>query len=187
MSSILETERLLLRELVPDDLEFVAAMLADTDVMRFYPKPLDRQEAEDWLDRQLGRYRRDGHGLWLVLEKTTGSPMGQVGLNTQQVEGAREPEVGYLLHRPFWGQGPGGVRFTSIATPCKSFGLAAPGLIRGKPADWVTPENGYLSRNVDHAELRMSCGFTVDGELWQPDPDRGVSLTAESVVHFVRA
>jgi hypothetical protein len=89
--------------------------------------------------------------------------------------------------RPFWGQGPGGVRFTSIATPCKSFGLAAPGLIRGKPADWVTPENGYLSRNVDRAELRMSCGFTVDGELWQPDPDRGVSLTAESVVHFVRA
>jgi hypothetical protein len=89
--------------------------------------------------------------------------------------------------RPFWGQGPGGVRFTTIAAPCKNFALAAPGLINGKPADWVTPENGYTSRNVDHAELRMSCGFTVDGELWQPDPDRSVALSAESVVHFVRA
>ena len=89
--------------------------------------------------------------------------------------------------RPFWGQGPGGVRFTTIAAPCKSFGRAAPGLIRGKPADWVTPENGYMSRNVDRAELRMSCGFTVDGELWQPDPDRSIALSAESVVHFVRA
>ncbi len=89
--------------------------------------------------------------------------------------------------RPFWGQGPGGVRFTSIAAPCDSFALAAPGLLRGKPADWVGPENGYTSRNVDRAELRMSCGFTVDGELWQPDPDRSVALSAESVVHFVRA
>jgi hypothetical protein len=89
--------------------------------------------------------------------------------------------------RPFWGQGPGGVRFTSIAAPCKSFTRAAPGVIRGRPADWVTPETGYLSRNVDHAELRMNCGFTVDGELWQPDPDRSVALSAESVVHFVRA
>ena len=89
--------------------------------------------------------------------------------------------------RPFWGQGPGGVRFTSIAAPSKNSGRAALGLIRGKPADWVTPENGYTSRNVERAELRMNCGFTVDGELWQPDPDRSIELSAERVVHFVRA
>lgn len=89
--------------------------------------------------------------------------------------------------RPFWGQGPGGVRFTSIAAPCENFGKAAAGLLRGKPSSWVTPETGYTSRNVDRAELRMSCGFTVDGELWQPDPDRSIALSAERVVHFVRA
>jgi hypothetical protein len=33
----------------------------------------------------------------------------------------------------------------------------------------------------------MNCGFTVDGELWQPDTDRSIVLTAERVVHFVRA
>ena len=89
--------------------------------------------------------------------------------------------------RPFWGQGPGGVRFTSIAAPCLNFSKAATGMLRGKPPAWVTPENGYTSRNVDRAELRMSCGFTVDGELWQPDPDRSIALSAERVVHFVRA
>ena len=89
--------------------------------------------------------------------------------------------------RPFWGQGPGGVRFTSLAAPCKNFGKAAPGMLRGKPPAWATPETGYTSRNVDRAELRMSCGFTVDGELWQPDPDRSIALSAERVVHFVRA
>jgi hypothetical protein len=89
--------------------------------------------------------------------------------------------------RPFWGQGPGGVRFTSIAAPCTSLGRASVGLIRGKPAAWVNPENGYTSRNVEQAELRMNCGFTVDGELWQPDPNRNIALSAETVVHFVRA
>jgi hypothetical protein len=89
--------------------------------------------------------------------------------------------------RPFWGQGPGGVRFTAIAAPAYRIGSAAVGILRSQPQDWVNPENGYTSRNVDRAELRMSCGFTVDGELWQPDPGRSVSLTAERVVHFVRA
>jgi diacylglycerol kinase (ATP) len=89
--------------------------------------------------------------------------------------------------RPFWGQGPGGVRFTAIASPCERVGTAALGMLRGKPASWVTPDLGYTSRNVEHAEMRMNCGFTVDGELWQPDSDRSVSLTAERVVHFVRA
>ncbi|MGB0620758.1 MAG: diacylglycerol kinase family protein [Myxococcota bacterium] len=89
--------------------------------------------------------------------------------------------------RPFWGQGPGGVRFTALAAPCQSFGKAAPGILRGNPPSWVAPETGYTSRNVEHAELRMSCGFTVDGELWQPDPDRSIALSAERVVHFVRA
>jgi hypothetical protein len=89
--------------------------------------------------------------------------------------------------RPFWGQGPGGVRFTAIAAPCERIGRAAIGALRGQPADWVTPEAGYTSRNVDLAELRMSCGFTVDGELWQPDPERIIALSAERVVHFLRA
>ena len=35
---ILETSRLILREMSPDDLDFVAAMLADAEVMRYYPK-----------------------------------------------------------------------------------------------------------------------------------------------------
>jgi hypothetical protein len=80
------------------------------------------------------------------------------------------------------------VRFTSIAAPCEKFGKAAIGMLRGRPPPTgVTEEKGYTSRNVDHAELRMSCGFTVDGELWQPDPDHSVALSAERVVHFVRA
>ena len=34
--------------------------------------------------------------------------------------------------RPFWGQGPGGVRFTSIAAPCTSIGRGAIGRRAGR-------------------------------------------------------
>jgi len=87
------------------DLDFIASMLSDPEVMRFYPKCYSRDEAEGWIHRQLQRYRRDGHGLWLVLDRKTGDPRGQVGLVVQEVDGVAEPEVGYLIHRPFWRQG----------------------------------------------------------------------------------
>ena len=105
MSFTLETARLRLRELVPDDIDFVTDMLADPDVSRFYERSFSRSDAQAWLDRQLERYRRDGHGLWLLLDRASEAPLGQVGLILQEIEGARQPEIGWLLHRPFWGRG----------------------------------------------------------------------------------
>lgn len=105
MNAILQTPRLRLRELEPEDLDFVAAMMGDAEVMRYYPKPLDRSEAKVWLHRQLARYENDGHGLWLVELRSTGEPVGQIGLIRQIVEDAPEREIGWLLHRPYWGNG----------------------------------------------------------------------------------
>lgn len=102
---MLETERLALRELQPSDLDFVASMLADPEVMRFYPKCYTREESAEWLDRQRRRYETDGHGLWLVSLRETGEPVGQVGLVRQQVDGAAEDEVGYLIARCHWRRG----------------------------------------------------------------------------------
>jgi RimJ/RimL family protein N-acetyltransferase len=87
------------------DLDFVAAMLAHPEVMRFYPQLYSRDEAQLWIERQLSRYARDGHGLWLVQDRVTGEPVGQVGLVVQTVDGVEEPEIGYLIHRPFWRRG----------------------------------------------------------------------------------
>ena len=102
---ILETPRLTLRELARDDLDFVAAMLADPEVMRYYPKYYDRDGAAEWLDRQLGRYRSHGHGLWLVSDRDSGEPVGLVGLVPPRLEDVPEDEIGYLIHRPFWRRG----------------------------------------------------------------------------------
>ena len=55
MATTLETERLTLRELVPSDLDFMAEMLADAEVMRYYPKRLNRDLSTDWIERQIAR------------------------------------------------------------------------------------------------------------------------------------
>jgi RimJ/RimL family protein N-acetyltransferase len=102
---LLETPRLVLREMSLDDLDFVAAMLAHPEVMRYYPKCYSREEAEVWIERQMRRYARHGHGLWLAIERASGAPVGQVGLLIQHMHGVDEKEVTYLIHRPFWRRG----------------------------------------------------------------------------------
>ncbi|HEX6314385.1 MAG TPA: GNAT family N-acetyltransferase [Gemmatimonadaceae bacterium] len=102
---VLGTDRLELRELTPDDLPFVAEMVGDAQTMRFYPHRFMPLEARYWLQRQLNRYARDGHGLWLVVERASGARVGQVGLSIQDVDGKREPEIGWLIHRRYWRRG----------------------------------------------------------------------------------
>jgi ribosomal-protein-alanine N-acetyltransferase len=102
---LLTSARLVLRELALTDLDFVAEMLADPGVMRYYPKPLTRGEAQAWIERQRGRYAHDGHGFWLVSDQATGHPLGQVGLLRQVLPAGPDWEVGYLLHPRYWHQG----------------------------------------------------------------------------------
>lgn len=89
--------------------------------------------------------------------------------------------------RPFWGDEPRPLRFTSIATGAASLGRCAAGVLVGRPPASATEERGYASHNAYCAELFMHCGFTVDGELFAAEADRITTLTAEDRLHFVRA
>ena len=105
MRVVLETDRLRLREIGPEDLDFLAELLGDPDVMRFYPDTLDRAATGRWLKRQLDRYRRDGHGFWMVEHRETGQAVGQVGLLNQHLGSDVYPEVAYLIHVPYQRRG----------------------------------------------------------------------------------
>lgn len=104
-SFVLETSRLQFRELTATDVTWVEEMFAHPEVTRYYERRFDRRDAELFVERQIERYARDGHGLWLALERESGRTVGTLGLVIQDVEGAREPEIGYLLHRASWGRG----------------------------------------------------------------------------------
>ena len=77
--SILETERLSLREMTRDDLPALRAILQDPVVMTAYEGAFSEEEVEQWLVKQQLRYAHDGFGLWAVLDKVTGKMIGQCG------------------------------------------------------------------------------------------------------------
>lgn len=85
---IITTERLWLREATVADAPFVATM---TD-------SLYGMDAAEWLRQVRARYARDGHALWLAIERQSGTPVGAIGLLAQTIDGVVEPEVSYHLH-----------------------------------------------------------------------------------------
>jgi RimJ/RimL family protein N-acetyltransferase len=105
----LETARLELRPLRPDDLGRFAAMNADPDVMRFIGdgRTQDRAEAEAMLGRMLGHWAEHGFGRWAVLRASDGAFLGfcGVGFLTFAPELIGRPEIGWRLAREFWGSG----------------------------------------------------------------------------------
>lgn len=135
MKVILETRRLFLREMRLQDLDFIASMLSDAEVMRFYPKNYSREESQAWIQRQIDRYQKVGHSLWLVLDKASGQPVGQVGLLPQQIDGSREAEIGYLIHRPFWRMGFA----TEAATGVRDFAFRT--FAKQRVISLIRPEN----------------------------------------------
>ena len=60
---ILETKRLLLRELKQDDFNNICKLLQDPIVMYAYEGAFSKKEVQEWLDKQLRRYQNDGFGL----------------------------------------------------------------------------------------------------------------------------
>jgi RimJ/RimL family protein N-acetyltransferase len=125
-NTMVSTARFTCREMTEADTDFLAAMLGDPEVMRFYPKPLDRSEAEAWLQRVLGRYARSGHGFWMAERKEDGEKVGQIGLLPKEINGEPEIEVAYMVHRPFWRQGIA----TEVAMACRDHAFRTFGAAR---------------------------------------------------------
>ena len=102
--TVLETERLRLREMGEGDFEFLTHMLCDATVMRYWPRPYTIQESREWLDRQIARYDCEGFGYWIA-ETHEGHPLGQAGLMLQEFGDRNEVGVGYIFAEAAWGKG----------------------------------------------------------------------------------
>jgi ribosomal-protein-alanine N-acetyltransferase len=150
----LETLRTFMREIVGSDFEFLLEMMSDAEVMRHYPKPSTAKDVREFIDRMRTCYRKDGYGLWLVVHRDAGYPLGRVGLIRQQVNGVDEVEVGYMIHRPFWRQGLA----TETAAAVRDYGFAHLRLPR--VISLIRPEN------VPSQGVARKLGMDVRGR-WQ--------------------
>ncbi|MBL3686114.1 N-acetyltransferase [Leucobacter zeae] len=117
---LLTTERLAIRPLTDDDLPALRAILQDPETMTAYEGPFDDAGVVAWLRRMQDRYRTDGFGLWAVELRGTGEFVGQCGITTQEIDGERVLEVGYLFDREHWHRGYA----TEAAAACRDLAFA---------------------------------------------------------------
>ncbi len=95
----IETERLILREMVPEDYDALYRVLADSDIMQHYPYTFDEKRVRSWIERNIERYRIYGFGLWALCLKDTEEIIGDCGLTMQNINGSIKPEIGYHIRR----------------------------------------------------------------------------------------
>ena len=105
---MIETARLVLRELTEEDFEALYSVLADADIMQHYPYAFDEDRVRNWIARNIERYRIFGFGLWAVCLKETGEMIGDCGLTMQLINGQIRPEIGYHIRRDRQRQGYAG-------------------------------------------------------------------------------
>lgn len=94
----LETERLLLRPYVEEDLDGFYACVSDPEVVRYEPyRPMSRDEARQALESRLGNEE-----FWALERKADGTYVGNLYLGRRDFQSM---ELGYVLARGHWGRG----------------------------------------------------------------------------------
>ena len=156
---VLETDRLVLREVVEADAAFVLALLNSAG---FVENIGDRgvrtaDEAQVYIrERVIGSYQTHGFGMWLVLDSAR--PVGLAGLVRR--EGLDMPDVGYAFIADAWGRGYAQEAAAAVlAHAQRKLGIPVLAAI-------TSPEN-FASMAV----LRK-IGFTFQGMITLPGADR---------------
>jgi RimJ/RimL family protein N-acetyltransferase len=113
----IETSRLRLRPMTPDDLSPLASMFADPDVMRYLPTGESRsaKETQVELNYMVDHWQQRGFGVWAVTLKDSGDFAGYCGLqylheepggvSAEALQNGTDVEVVAGLAKPYWQQG----------------------------------------------------------------------------------
>jgi RimJ/RimL family protein N-acetyltransferase len=104
--SLLETERLILRELNLDDAQFILTLLNEPSFLRYIGDKQVRNldDARRYiLDGPIASYERHGFGLYLVALKDSQTPIGMSGLLKR--DALPDADIGFAFLPDFWNKG----------------------------------------------------------------------------------
>jgi RimJ/RimL family protein N-acetyltransferase len=125
-SIIFQSERLICRRWIPEDLEPLLVVYSDPEAMRWVGEgePITRSQCEDWLKVTEANYAKRGYGMFAVAERGSGPVVGFAGL--VHPGGQVEPEIKYAFLRSHWGVGLA----SEVVPQLLAYGARAHGLRR---------------------------------------------------------
>mgnify|MGYP001554239794 CR=1 FL=1 len=153
MKVILETERLILREIIPEDESAFFKMDSDPEVHRFLGNsPVkDLAQIKDVIAFIRKQYLENGIGRWAVVEKDSNEFIGWCGLKyfTETINNhIHIYDLGYRFSKDHWGKGYA----TEAAKACLEYGFNK---MKLKEIYAMTD-----SRNLNSNKVLKKLGFT---------------------------
>lgn len=150
---ICETDRCLVRETTPEDMESFYEIYKDKSITAYMENLFEDREKEkeyirDYIEKIYGFY---GFGMWTVCFKETGEVIGRAGLSMR--EGFEEPELGYVIGKKWQRQGIA----TEVCREILCYGRKELGFERVRAL--MAPDNAASKR------LCLRLGFQYEGEL----------------------
>ncbi len=105
MKTLIETERLVLREITFDDKEELFQLHSDPKVQKWTGEPVvtSMKEIEQAIRIRLNDYKKYGLGRLAVIQKTTNEFIGWAGLT--YLPEFDNVDLGYRLKKKYWGMG----------------------------------------------------------------------------------
>lgn len=149
MKKILETDRLILRELEKNnekDYKGLASILQDKETMYAYEHAFSDKEVSQWFNNQINRYQTYGFGLWACILKENNEFIGQCGLTMQKIDKKIHNsdellEIGYLFNKNYWHRGFA----IEAASACKDYAF---NILKEKRVYSIIRDNNTASQNV---------------------------------------
>ncbi|MDR1249221.1 MAG: GNAT family N-acetyltransferase [Treponema sp.] len=141
MKKIIETDRTFFREMDANDFDDLCKILQNIDVMYAYEHSFTEEEVWNWLNKNIERYNKNGHGLWAVIQKETNIFLGQCGLTIQETDGKEYLEIGYLFKKDYWHKGYA----AESAIECKEYAFK---ILNSKNVYSIIRRNNIASQKV---------------------------------------
>jgi ribosomal-protein-alanine N-acetyltransferase len=110
MKTFIETDKLLIREIVPDDAEAILRLDGDPLVLKYINQnPIQSlEQAQDIISFIRQQYIDHGIGRWAIIEKATKNFIGWTGfkfITALTNNKSHYFDLGYRLIRDYWGKG----------------------------------------------------------------------------------
>lgn len=156
--TILETERCVLREMTPEDLDALYEVYADPEISRYTEALYEDREQElaymkDYIEHV---YRFCGLGIWVIVEKQINRLIGRAGLAFR--DGYDTPEIGFIIGKEYQRKGYAYEVCRAILKYCKSL-------------DMKTIRVIYQKENRASEELCKKLGFVITGAFSEDGKD----------------
>jgi ribosomal-protein-alanine N-acetyltransferase len=110
MSIIIETKRLIIREIDLNDKQGMFELDSDPDVHKYLDEPIvyTIEESINKIKNVQQQYINNGVGRWAIIEKSTNEFLGWAGLKLEEPKffhPTKYYDIGYRLIKKYWGKG----------------------------------------------------------------------------------